>query len=107
MAGQVQISIKDRESATAWLQTVEQINEDYRIAMKDAGDCLVNMQDFADGTLVDEFVKFGTDILNAAETTFNVINTIATTVNKILDTVTNFTENIVGNIGNAIGKIFG
>lgn len=103
----LQISIKDNQTAKQWLGMVQKINEDYHTAMKDAGNTLVDMKNFAEGTLVDDFVNFGTDILNAAQATFNAIEMISDTVNSILDKVTNFTENVVGSIGSAIGKIFG
>ena len=107
MASNVQISIKDEQTARQWLQMVQAINEDYFTAMKDAGDTLSDMQNFADGTLVDDFVQFVTDILNAAQTTFNTIDAIADTVNSVLDKVKNFTSDVVGGISSAVGKIFG
>ncbi len=103
----LQISIKDADTARRWLEMVQGINEDYNTAMKDAGDTLVDMQNFADGTIVDDFVNYGTALLDAAQATFNVVNTIADTVNNILDKVANFTENVVGSIGGALGKVFG
>ena len=102
-----QISIKDSTSAKQWLQRVDQINEDYHTAMKDAGDCLVDMQNFADGTLVDDYVALGTNLLNAAQTTFTTMKQIADTVNTVLDTVKNFTENVVGGIAGVAKKLFG
>ena len=107
MAGNTQISIKDEQSAKQWLAMVQTINEDYFTAMKEAGETLTDMQNFADGTLVDDFVHFGTDILNLAQDTFNAIDAIADTVNKVLDTVKNFTTDVVGGITSAVGKIFG
>ena len=104
---QVQISIKDEQSAKNWLAMVQEINEDYFTAMKEAGDCLTDMQNFADGTLVDDFVNLGTDILNAAQVTFEAVDAIADTVTNILNTVKNFSENVVGAIGGAVSKIFG
>lgn len=106
MAANTQLSIRDEQSAKAWLQMVEGINQDYFTAMKDAGDTLVDMQNFADGTLVDDYVKFGTEILNAAQSTFEAIKTISDTVNKILDFAKNFTENVVSGIGRAVTKMF-
>ena len=99
------ISIKDTASAIVWRKNVEKINEDYRVAMKDAGDCLVDMQNFAEGTLVDNLVNYGTAIINAAEKTFEAINAIAKTVNDILDKVGQFSEGVVSGIKN-LGKMF-
>lgn len=107
MSSDLQISIKEPEVAKQWLQMVQGINEDYFTAMKDAGDTLTDMSNFADGTLVDEFVNYGHAILEAAQSTFNAIDMIADTVNNILDKVSNFTQDVVGSIGSAIGKIFG
>ena len=103
----MQISVREPESAREWLKLVQGINEDYFQAMKDAGDALKDMQNFCEGTLVDEFVNYGTALCDAAQATFNAIETIANTVNSILDKVSNFTENVVGGIAGALGKVFG
>lgn len=107
MASNVQVSVKDEASARKWLEMVQDINTDYQKAMTDAAETLINMQDFADGTMVDEFVKYGTDLLNAAQKTYEAIDTIADTVNNILSKVTNFVEGAVGGIGKLIGKVLG
>lgn len=107
MANDVKISIKDEQTAKQWLDQVREINEAYHSAMKEAGETLKDMQNFADGTLVDDFVNFGTNILNAAQQTFNAIDSIADTVNTILGKVKDFTDNVVGGIGKAVSKIFG
>ena len=107
MAGNLQISIKDETTAKAWLEMVRDINSDYLKAMTDASETMINMQDFAEGTMVDEFVKYGTDLLNAAETTYNAIDTIADTVNKILGLVGEFVSGAVSGIGKLAGAILG
>lgn len=101
----LQISIKDENSARQWLQMVEGINQDYHKAMTDAADCLQDMQNFADGTMVDELVNFGNSMLTAADKTFDSISKIAETVNTVLSKVKEFTEDIVGGIGK-IAKMF-
>ena len=105
--GNMQISIKDRETANQWIGEVNEINESYRIAMKDAGDTLQSMADFCDGTIVDELYKYGTAICDAAQVTFEAINAIADTVTTILSKVESFTQDVVGSIGSALGKVFG
>ncbi len=107
MAESYQISVKDRESAMSWLNMVTQINEDYHVAMKEASECLVEMQNFAEGTLVDDIVKLGTDLLNAGETIFGAISSIADTVTNIISKLENFVGDAVNTITNAIGSIFG
>ena len=103
----LQISIKDEQSAKEWLALVQDINTDYNKAMTDAAETLINMQDFADGTLVDDFVGYGNNLLNAAQTTFNAIDSIAETVTNILSKVSNFVEGAVGGIGKLVSKILG
>ena len=105
MAGNVQIAIKDKQTAKQWLAMVEDINTDYLKAMTDAAETLVNMKDFADGTLVDEFVKYGDNLMKAAQQTFDGIKTIADSVTTILNTVEAFMENTVGGIGKLAMKI--
>lgn len=107
MAGNVQIAIKDEQSARQWLATVQDINTDYKTAMTDASETLINMKDFAEGTLVDDFVKFGTDLANAAEKTFEAINSIAKTVDDIASKVGNFVSDAVSGISKLVGKILG
>lgn len=103
----VQIAIKDEQTAKQWLAMVQDINTDYQKAMTDAAETLINMQEFADGTLVDDFVKYGNDLMNAAQTTFTAISTIADTVNNILGKVTNFVEGAVGGIGKLVNAVLG
>lgn len=103
----VKVSIKDEQSARQWLAMVQEINQDYHKAMADAAETLIDMQEFADGTLVDDFVKFGTDLLNAAEQTYKAIDSIADTVNKVLSIAKNFVETAVGGIGKLVGKVLG
>ena len=106
MAENLKVNIKDDASARQWLQMVEGINQDYHEAMKDAADCISDMQNFADGTMVDELVNFASSLMTAANKTFDAISVISTTVDKILNQVKNFTEDIVGGI-KGIAKMFG
>ena len=103
----MQISVREPEVAKEWLRLVQGINEDYFQAMKDAGDTLVDMQNFCEGTVVDDLVNYGTAILDAAQATFNAIDKIAETVTSILNSVSKFTEDVVGGITSALGKVFG
>ena len=102
----IQISIKDENSARQWLQMVEGINQDYFQAMKDAADCLSDMQNFADGTMIDEFVNFASEMLKAVDKTYDTIKEIANTVTAIVGKVKDFAEGVVSGV-KAITKIFG
>lgn len=106
MSNNICISIKDNASATSWLMNVVAINEQYHRAMKEAADTLTDMQNFADGTIVDDFVDLGSSMLTATESTFNAINSIADTVNKAIGIYDNFKEEISGFIGIA-AKLLG
>lgn len=101
----LQISVKDEQTAKQWLAMVQDIDTDYKKAMTDASETIINMKDFADGTLVDEFVNYGTNLLNAAEMTFNAIDSIADTVNTILSKVGNFVSDAAGGIGKLFSKV--
>ena len=102
MASDVKIAIKDSATALQWLSDVQLINEDYHQAMEDSGKTLEGMKDFADGTMVDEFVSLGSGILTAAKNTFDAIDKIADTVNKVLDITKSFSEGAVGLVGKVI-----
>lgn len=106
MADNVKISIKDRDSAIAWLGTVEALNMDYQMAMKEAGETITDMESFAEGTMIDELVDCGSKILTAADSTYQAINSIAKTVTTVLDTVGEFVGEAVGLFGKIAG-IFG
>lgn len=101
----VKVGIKDEQSAKQWLTMVQEINTDYHNAMAEASQCLIDMKDFADGTLVDDFVKYGTNLLNAAEKTFEAMDTIADTVNQILNFAKNFVGEAVGGIAKLASKV--
>ena len=98
MAGNVQIAIKDEQAAKQWRDMVADINTDYQKAMTDAAETLMNMKDFADGTLVDEFCNYGTRLMNAAQVTFQAVSDIATTVITIVDKVNDFKSKAISGI---------
>jgi len=106
MAENVQISIKDEASANAWLNNVTLLNEDYRDAMTDAGQTLEDMGNFAEGTMVDEFVDLGSSILTAADATFQAINKIGETVKTVLEKTGSFVSDAIGVISKVAG-LFG
>ncbi len=101
------ISIKDPNVARQWVQNVQAIDQDYFRAMQDAGTSLEQAGEFMEGTMVDEFVNAGTQVLNAAQTTFNAIDKIVETVNTVLDTVKNFSEALTSGITGVAKAIFG
>lgn len=107
MAGNYQISVKDEASARRWLEMVQAINEDYRVAMEEASHTLDNIQNFADGTIVDEFVGFGSSLLTATTQVFEGIDSIADTVADILTAVNTFVEEAKGFISTTMDKLFG
>lgn len=106
MAENVEIKIKDEASARKWLEQIVGINEDYHNAMKDAGSTLEDMQNFAEGTMVDDFVDLGSTILRAADATFDAINKIGETVSTFLGAVGGFVEEAKGVIA-GVAKLFG
>lgn len=106
MAEDVKVSVKDEASARAWLGEVVLLNEEYHERMKEAGSTLEDMQNFADGTMVDDFVDLGSSILTAADATFDAINKIADTVNTVINKTSEFVSGALGVIGKVRG-LFG
>ena len=102
---QITVIIKEETSAKQWLAMVQDINTDYQKAMTDAAETMTNMKEFAEGTLVDEYVKYGDKLLAAAKTTFDAIDAIADTVNTILNKVNNFVTQAVSGIGELASKV--
>lgn len=103
----MQISIGNQQAATAWLNEVRDINEDYKVAMESAASTLESMNEFASGTLVDDIVNLGHDLLNAGQTIFTAVDQIADTVGNLVTTVGNFVDEAKGKIKDAFNKIFG
>jgi len=103
----MQISIGNQQAATAWLNEVLAINEDYKVAMESAANTLESMNEFASGTLVDDIVNLGHDLLNAGQTIFTAVDQIADTVGNLVTTVGNFVDEAKDKIKDAFNKIFG
>ena len=106
-SGSAVISVKDRSMAESWLQKVVGLNMDYEVAMKEAAETIQGMKDFAEGTMVDDFVNFADNLLHAADETFKAISSIATTVTSVLDTIGDFAKSTMDLIGNVGKKILG
>jgi len=105
MAGNVQIAIKDEQAAKEWLAKVQDIDTDYLKAMTDATESLANIEDFADGTMVDELVNYANGLCNAAEKTFNAIDAIAGTVSEIVSLAEKFKSEALSCIGKLANTI--
>ncbi len=100
------ISIKDRDTAMAWLREIEGLNMDYQTAMSEAGETLVDMENFAEGTMVDELVDAGSKILTAGKATYDAINSIGQTVITVLDVVGEFASGAMS-LFTKVAGIFG
>lgn len=103
---ELKISIKDDASARQWLAKVESTNEEFDVAMREAGATLQEAKDFGEGTMVDEFYNLGTNVLTTATVVFNTLNEISTVVNDVLGKVGNLKETVAGAI-NVVKNIFG
>jgi phage-related protein len=106
MAGNITVSIKDRQTAESWLKMVNSINEDYKTAMEEATRTIKDIQTLSDGTIVDDLVGLADSFLNAAEVTFEGINAIADTVLKVLSTVEDFVDEAKGFVQDTLKKLF-
>lgn len=103
----MQIAIGNNQAAQAWLREVQAINEDYRVAMEEAAHTLENMNEFAEGTLVDDIVMLGHDLLQAAQTIFQGIDEIADTVGEIVGKVGAFVDEAKDKVKDTFNKLFG
>ena len=100
------VSVKDRDAAIKWLMQIQTINEDYHQAMKEAGETLVDMENFCEGNIVDDLVEYAHNMINAAESIFNAMDSIADTVTKVLDVVDKFKDGVISAFSSTIKKIF-
>ena len=101
-----QVSIKDSTSAQNWLSMVEAINEDYLVAMKEANQVLREVNNVAEGTIVDEMVDLGDKILTCGEQVFNGISKISETVTSIISTVSDVVDSAKNLFSGAVSAIF-
>ena len=103
----MQISIGNETAARDWLREVQGINQEYQLAMEAAANTLESMNEFASGTLVDDIVNLGHELLGAGQAIFEAIDQIADTVGNLVVTVGNFVDEAKQTIKNAFDKIFG
>ena len=103
----MQISISNEQAARDWLRQVQAIHDEYKIAMEEAAHTLESMNEFAEGTLVDDIVNLGHDLLNAGQTIFQGIDEIADTVGSIVGKVGEFVDEAKDKIKDTFQKLFG
>lgn len=103
----MQISISNEQAAQAWLREVQAINEDYKVAMEDAAHTLESMNEFASGTLVDDIVNLGHDLLVAGQQISQGIDQIADTVAGVVGKVGEFIDNAKDKIKETFNRVFG
>lgn len=105
--GGFQISIGSESDARAWLERVQEINQKYNVAMEGAGQTVQEMNQLAEGTLIDDYVNLGDSLITAAHEIFNGVEVIADTVTEVLGAVGNFIDDAKEALGNTLGAIFG
>ena len=102
----VKIAIKDEASARAWLNTITLLNEDYYDQMTGAADLLIDMENVAEGPIIDDCVDLGNRIREAAKRTYDAMAAIETNVTTAINKVKEFTSESSNTI-NRIRSIFG
>ncbi len=81
----MKIHMNDRASAEKWLSDAQKVNDDAKIAVRDAGKAVKQIGDMADGTLIDELVIGGEKLMVVAETLSETMNVFTGMVKGILD----------------------
>jgi len=107
MAGNVQISVKDEDSARRWLASVQAINEDYSATMQEVAQAISDLRDCAEGNLIDEFYFLSRDLLRAGMSVYDEMEQLVDTVNEILGTIHAFVDQSRETIRSVISRIFG
>lgn len=102
MAGNFEISISSEQAAKDWLAQVQQINEEFKIAMEEAGKILEAANEAAEGEIIDDLVNLGTNICQAGQLVFEAVDSISDTVADVLSKLGNF----IDESKNAIKKAF-
>lgn len=87
-----QLSIKGRDAAQNWLTEADKLNEEAAQLIKETGMLLNQIGASSEGSLVDDLVKWGGQILDSVEKISAGMKGIAETINGILNMVTNITE---------------
>lgn len=101
----ITIHIKDEVTASKWLAEVEEINQDYDRAMQAAGECLRDMNEFGEGTMIDEFVGFADKMLTASKAIFGAMSEIAQSVNEVIKHARDLTSSVSDILKATVNKI--
>ena len=102
----VKIAIKDEASARAWLSTIMMLNEDYYQHMTGAADLLIDMENIAEGSIIDDCVDLGSRIREAAKRTYDAMATIENNVLTAINKVKEFSSEASNTISR-VRSIFG
>lgn len=81
----MKIHMNDRASAEKWLADAQAVNDDAKVAVKEAGKAVKSIGDMADGTLIDELVVGGEKLMVVAECLSETMNVFTGMVKGILD----------------------
>lgn len=84
MAQNMTISISDSEAAEIWKTEVEQEIAETKALLDRVAKTLQSVKDDADGTIVDEIYKYGTDFLKFANEVQKGMTEVVNTVGKFL-----------------------
>ena len=101
------IALQGRGDAKAWCQRAEGLNHRTEELLKKVGETLKSIEEFADGTIIDELVTFGNRVCTAATKVMEVMQQILNVVNDLLDKIGEFAENVVKTVADVAGKILG
>ena len=87
------ISISNADEANSWLEQVRAINQEFKVAMAEAGKVLAAANEAAEGEIIDDLVNLGTGICQTAQDVFDAVDTISDTVTEVLKKLGSFIDN--------------
>ena len=96
----MQIAMEGREAATNWEERARALNENTERTLGEVSTLLQSVQYFSEGTLVDEIVDLGTNVITTTTALMQGMNKIYDVISGILGFFTNLFTNASENAQN-------
>jgi len=93
----MRIAIEGREAAEAWKREAQELNEETQTLLNEVSELLKSVRDFSEGTLVDEIVDLGSNLVTATTKLMEGMNMIFDVVNNLLNILMELFNNASAN----------
>lgn len=92
------VAVKSEDSARAWIEKANQLNERCRTMNERVGQILASIEQDSEGDIVVKLIQAANSMMKFATEVFNVMTKIASTINNVLDSIVSSVTDTVGKI---------